>query len=297
MTPAKRSRLLLLIGFAFHFVGGSSALADFNLGAASNYSVLGVGTTTSSLTGTTINGNIGVGSGGTLTATSSSINGNIDFQSSVQFTQTGSKVTGKILGSVAQVGTADTAAQNLSTFAAGEAATITSITNLNLVAQNRTISASPGKDGNTVVNLSGLSITGGTLTLKGGANDYFIFNVAGAVNLTGGNIVLNGVSADHVLFNVEGTGSAVALTTGNYSGIFLAEQREIDVVSSTILGRVLGASNHALAITSAEVDGPVQGVAAAPEPKSFMLCAMGGIALLGAAVWGRRRLPRNVATA
>jgi hypothetical protein len=77
------------------------------------------------------------------------------------------------------------------------------------------------------INLSGNDV----VTIIGGSNDVFIFNVTGKITVTGNaNIVLNGVPPQHVLFNNIGSGKEIVLSgNGNVAGTFLAVDRGAEV--------------------------------------------------------------------
>ena len=72
-----------------------------------------------------------------------------------------------------------------------------------------------------------INLSNQNLTITGGVNDTFYFNVTGTLNLNGANIVLNGVAANQVLFFFPGSGSAIQTNNSNTAGIFLAPQRNI----------------------------------------------------------------------
>jgi len=90
-----------------------------------------------------------------------------------------------------------------------------------------------GNGGRNVIQVNGqVHLSGGqNLTISGGANDTFIFNIANGFQLDGGaNIVLNGVSPNQVLFYFPGSGDQIQ-TSGNADteGIFLAPSRTIQI--------------------------------------------------------------------
>jgi len=90
-----------------------------------------------------------------------------------------------------------------------------------------------GNGGKNVIDINGqLHLSSGqNLTISGGPNDSFIFNISRGFQLDGGaNIVLSGVSPNQVLFNFPGSGDQIQ-TSGkaNTAGIFLAPQRTIQV--------------------------------------------------------------------
>jgi len=279
-----------LAGLALGTVGLSRTYADFNLGAASNYAVLGVGGTSTTGSGSVIIGNVGIGSGGTLTLNGSTVEGSAQFQSPLvtsgagqNFYQNGAFISGGVSGGVSLVGSAVTAAQSLANFAAGEAAT-TSIS-------NQTITALAGADGNTVVNLNSLSLFGGSLTINGSANSWFIINIASSLSLVGSSInLVGGVTADQVLFNVEGTGNAVTISGGTYGGTILAMNSGVSFSGGVLTGQILGGTNSQVLLSGTVTvnDAPSSpDVSTAAEPASLILLGIGGIGGAGILGWKR----------
>jgi len=299
----KVSRLGLIAILALGPIGLSRAYADFNLGAAISYAVLGVSGSSTTGTGSVMIGNVGVGSGGTLTLNGSIVDGNVQFQNSVvasgpgtNFTQNGALITGTVSGNVAQVGAAVTAAQTLATYAASQTPTISSLTNLSLSGGSQTISATPGAS-NTVVNLKNLSLSNATLNISGSASSYFIINIASTLALSNSTInLLGGVTADHVLFDAEGKGSSVTISSGSYAGTFLAMNRYVSFSGGILDGQLLGGGASQVVLTgTVTVDDVSASPAAstAPEPASLVLLGIGGIGTAGMFGWKQWRRRRS----
>jgi hypothetical protein len=105
-----------------------------------------------------------------------------------------------------------------------------------------------------VINVQSVELNGSsTLTLRGGANDYFFINVSGKFAMTGNSAIqLDGVQQSHVIFNIEGTGEQVAFTGKSFAqGSFLAVNRDISVSGATVFGQLIGGEGRQIAITSA----------------------------------------------
>jgi hypothetical protein len=82
-----------------------------------------------------------------------------------------------------------------------------------------------------LIHLSG----GGALTISGGPNDTFIFQIAQGLQLDGGaNIVLNGVTPSQVLFYFSGSGYQIQTSgNANTAGVFLAPNLTIQINGGT----------------------------------------------------------------
>ena len=81
-----------------------------------------------------------------------------------------------------------------------------------------------------VIQIASLTHKEDTLTINGGIDDVFVFNVAGAWNYDNSQIVLNGVSADNVIFNfLDSAGDVKIGKAGTiFQGTILAVQRSVD---------------------------------------------------------------------
>ena len=96
-----------------------------------------------------------------------------------------------------------------------------------------------GNGGLNVIQVSNIDLQGSnSLTLTGGANDTFVFNVSGRFRV-GGSFALNlegGIKPGSVLFNVIGDGQDV-LVTGSSSlrGTILAPRRSVTLEGSSLL--------------------------------------------------------------
>ena len=115
-----------------------------------------------------------------------------------------------------------------------------------------------GNGGDNVLNLTGVNLNNATLTLNGGIDDYFIFNVSGDFFFSSSDVVLNGVTADHVIWNVLnvstldgylGNFSVELKNSGTFNGTLLAPNRAISVDQLTVNGAIIGGKgvSHVLA--------------------------------------------------
>jgi Ice-binding-like len=252
----------------------ASALA-VDLGAASNWAVLEIGTGSVSSNigpGGLVVGDVGIAAG-QLNQTLSVINGSVYVGSGATYNLGFlSSVTGSILynQNLAQSVSAANAAS-----AAASALNIGSPSSISLT--NGSMILTPG-----VYDLSNLSLTNSVLTLSGSGN--YTFNDSGVMQLSGSQISLaNGATAANVLFNV--TGNQVSEASSIVEGTILAPNASVLVSSSYVVGEVIGGGNITLA------PGAVVGNAhAAPGP--IVGTGLPAFALLGGGVllvWRLRR--------
>jgi len=77
-----------------------------------------------------------------------------------------------------------------------------------------------GNGGINVIRVRNLDYQRDTLTLRGGVNDYFVFNIRGDFSFRNSTMRLQGgLTADHVLFNITTTGATVDIRNAR-SAIF-----------------------------------------------------------------------------
>ena len=96
------------------------------------------------------------------------------------------------------------------------------------------ITSSRTLTGNGCINVirvtEGIDLGSGALTLKGGYDDYFIFNLGKGVSLGGdAKIILDGVEPNHVLFNVISADGANLSGSASVYGTFLSPIGPISV--------------------------------------------------------------------
>ena len=79
---------------------------------------------------------------------------------------------------------------------------------------NTAIISSTAPNGKNVIALDGISLgSGKSLTINGGPNDYFIFNISTVLKFTGATMVVsNGVPGSHILFNLLPGASSVQIS-------------------------------------------------------------------------------------
>ena len=268
--------------------------AQISLGQAANYAVFeesGLSGSTVTLTGTsgnptTINGSVALGAGTNL-----SVGSNSTIQGTAYY-DTGTNLHGY---------SGSTASASLSSAATAVSSAISTIKDL---------AATPGMPANTmnaggsltgatgvtlnVIDLAGaVSITNGTFTINGTANQWFVFNVAGAMNLKNGDIALTGgVTANHILFNVAGTTSITGSSTVN--GTVLDELAATASSGSTINGALISENNISISGTVNSDGFQSPQAVSAPEMPTMLLAACACLLVFGKTGWDRvrgKRLP------
>jgi hypothetical protein len=105
-----------------------------------------------------------------------------------------------------------------------------------------------------VINVSSINLSGSAVvTLNANVNDYFFINVTGKYAMSGSSRIAltGGINTTHVIFNIIGTGEQVAFTGSSVGvGTYIAKDRDISVSGATIIGSLIGAMNHKIALTS-----------------------------------------------
>ena len=241
-----------------------------DLGAAGNYSVFALNQFQYNGPGV-INGDVAVG-GGTNFAAPAQINGTV-------FLNTGVPQQGNI------VPTGGFATVNLGTAisdATNEAAALDALSPTQTpgtIGNNTTI---VGNGGLNVVNVSGIKMTNGTLTLSGSANDIFIINDSGKFSSSNSSMVLTGgVTANHVLFNVAGDVSITGGGGDNFFGTILAPSSNVSVHDKTLTGEIIG-------LNISDTSGfKVNGTTAVPGPSPMLASAI-FVTLLGLGIMWRQ---------
>lgn len=172
----------------------------------------------------TVNGDVGVASGATVTNQAPSVvNGNVHVDSGGSFSGPGkvhgTVFTGQDLSSqrAAALGASSQAAALSPDFTFGNVNSSTTVT---------------GKSGLNVVDITGsVNLNNGSLTLSGPSDAFFVVNVAGSISLvgTGGIVVGGSVPESNLLVNMTGSAAAINTHIGN-------------VLEGTLLGPNAGGS-------------------------------------------------------
>ena len=291
-------RKLIFMGAAIIVLAGSIGQAKADaptivsvtqlLGSASNYAVLGIGSSAAgNPAGTlnnslvTINGNQGVGFGGRIiNMAPSAVNGNV-FQ--YQAGQYGGP--GHLGGSITTSGVLLNQAFADAMTAARLAASLSPTQTFGSITQATTIN---GNGGLNVININGDITT--TLILNGSASDIFIVNVTGTLSLTGSTVlgVAGGVSGNNVLYNFTGSGTITTHVNNMVNGTLLAPN--YDFILHSLNGRIIGGQNITL-MSGATVNGPP--TPPVPEPTTMLLLGTG---LAGIAATLRKRRNKKIDT-
>ena len=221
-------------------LGGSYLNADFcfgepvcllsQLGAAGSYgfSILGLQGANIQLSSgpLKVNGNVGIGANGLI-----HLSGGATLQSTLYADPTASVQIDGGSGFAGGINRITFTAIQSDALALSASAAL--LTPTQTFSQIQTATTIVGNGGQNVIAVNGqvhLS-SGQNLTISGGPNDTFIFNIAQGFQLDGGaSVILNGVSPTNVLFNFPGTGQQVQ-TSGqaNTGGIFLAPSEAIQI--------------------------------------------------------------------
>lgn len=248
-----RLRLFLpstaLTALALAFGCANADGTQISLGAASKYTVFSMASTFQNNSNVAITGDVAVGPHGSVSVASpSSISGTLYRDSTATYSGGGSISGGVQVTNLNQ-------AVNDAINASNAFASLTPTSTLTSITKGTSL---VGNGADNVIKLTGDIKLGGSnnLTLTGGANDFFIFNIFGGLDLSGSaSIVLaGGLTADHVVFNFLGTGTELTTKVGNtLRGTILAVNR-----SATFHGAfgqiIVGGSNLTL-MSGAQVNG------------------------------------------
>jgi hypothetical protein len=320
MSSAAGGRRLGALAALTLAVMPASAHAAITLGAAGNFTILGLanqtcaGCQTASVTinsATSIVGNVGYSAGEVshtnqkvdLFTGTAFVSGTADFLSTpATFQPSGGVKVGAANPGIAPFATVDglLAQANIDALAASSAAgaLAPTVAPLGALTTDLTINSTGAVN---VISLSSLSYNSNTLTLdsRAGQDDYFIFNISGAgdhvfdffqsVVSFGGT----GTTADHVLFNFTG-GSYSALTGINlskaenvFNGTILAPFGDIEYHNpATFNGALIGYQIYVHSDFNIN-QVPFTPTGGIPEPATWALM-ISGFGLTGAALRRRR---------
>ena len=126
------------------------------------------------------------------------------------------------------------------------------------------------------------NINNAKLTLSGGPNDFFLFNVSDMIH-SNQPYTLSGISPDQILFNLTGTGTVFQTSGGDRSfGTYLATNGGAFQFSQLgLTGRLINIGGDVQFVSGSEI---------IPEPGTFALVSLGAIALAFAVKGSRKRL-------
>jgi hypothetical protein len=218
-----------------------------------------------------VQGNIGVGPGGTFSWSDGEIDGNVYMDGSGGFTMSGPahfrhpSTQGVLYNQHSILNAAFTDYQNLSNAAANDPCTnnytvsvgggapmSTILTNVSIsnASQSMAVMGPPGQK--VVINLQNFVMSAGTFTLEGTTTTTFIINVSKQFSLNNSKILLadlsgmaststSGVQASNVLFNIRSNGIQISLNQGTQmSGNLLALGNKVVLSGGKVYGRVVG---------------------------------------------------------
>lgn len=267
----------LALALVFALPASAQSLAGLDLGVANDYAFVSLGAGGSAkINSGPIAGSVLIGQGSTL-STSGGNNGGLTNGGIVFYDGTGSVNSGGLdtppptsLVSVALTLNALTSAQSVSAYASG----LTPTQTFGTINSATTIT---GNGGLNVIQLDDLKSA--DIVLSGGPDDFFVFNVSGAVDSNKTMTLAGGALASHVLWNLTGTGTVFKTAGGNSSvGTFLSVNGGRYQFSNLDLnGALINAGGHIEFVSGSKMtyDGFT-----IPEPSSMVLAAIGTLALL-----------------
>jgi hypothetical protein len=274
----------LAVAGALYFVSprlSAVTPAGLDLGSDNNFAFIDLGNSTLGWNSGPIAGNVLLGLG--VHANLSGGNNGGLTNGGILFHDASAVISGSLQNPVTQQLVADsvtqqaaTIAQNVSNFASSLGATQTFTT----ISGTSTIT---GNGGLNVIDVN--DITNAKLTLSGGPNDFFLFNVSDAV-MTNQPMTLSGVSPDQILFNLTGNGTVAVFQTsgGDKSfGTYLATNGgKFQFSNLNLVGRLINIGGDVQFVSGSMIP-------AVPEPGTFALLGVGAMALLGRVYQAKRR--------
>ena len=98
-----------------------------------------------------------------------------------------------------------------------------------------------GNGGTNVMDVAGINLTNGALTLNGSASDVFIVNVTGDLTSSNSNIAISGgVTPNNVLINVSGSVTITGGGPNNFYGTILDPNWPVNVHDKLLTGELIG---------------------------------------------------------
>lgn len=251
---------------------------------------------------------VSVGSGATLMVNSGPITGKVLIGDGSNATSAGGghgqitggldispPVSGDNLQSLATKPTITLVSPTIGTTAFSDAATLSStVAGLTPTQTFGSISGTQtitGNGGLNVINVTSLSNP--TLTLRGTANDIFVFNVANSFSTNRVMTLTGGLTPDHILWNFTGGGTTVFSTSGGnlLYGTFLATSAgaRFQFSSLDLTGQLINTGDHIQFVSNSSMTGaPFTTV---PEPNSGLLMASGlMLGLLGIGTMTKKKM-------
>jgi hypothetical protein len=273
-----------------------------DLGSASNFALLGLNNANYTIqSASTVNGTIGIASGGTVTIQNGTVKGSAIQASAGQITNNGGSITGGIVTSSSTMSAANTGAMNaFSTATSPSNVPNQTFSTISLSNSSTTIN---GNGGLNYIDIGTLNLSNSSLTLHGTASDVFVLRVSGNFTMSGSSSLLlsSGVTAEHVLIVFTGSGQTINIGIGSntVNGTLLAPTANTNwqLASGTFNGEIITgtpASGVGTYINLNNVTINQHGFHAVPEPSSVALAAIASVGLITAA---RRKGKRSVATA
>ncbi len=226
----------LTIDFGF-FQNACVPSPVFMLGSAGSFTVLGLdnGSVTISEGATKVTGDVGVGpndGGALLKAT---IKGALKLDPTAHpdihpdlIVTGGTTIVGLGSATAAAVAASNNLASMVPTQSFGDITTSTTFNSTQAV---------------NVISLKSVNLVKGTITIKGGPSDVFVFQVAGQFNFSSSQMILSGgVTPNNIIWNFAGAGGDIDIfkdVTTAY-GFFLGPQRNIIQDHATVTGGYIG---------------------------------------------------------
>jgi choice-of-anchor A domain-containing protein len=205
------------------------------LGTAGQFAIFDINGGQFSITGSSIAGNVGIGPNTSGNFNKTTVTGVVDIAhtADAHLNNPNGKVSatgGIVTESLAQ---AQSDAKAASKADAAQAPTQTF--------GNRTASLTLiGNGGTNVIGMTSLDFAKKTLTLVGGANDVFVFNVTHDFTFDHSQIVLTGgVTANHVLFNFTKASTIDITDSSTVVGTFLAPKGSVELDNSSFQGELI----------------------------------------------------------
>lgn len=278
-APSARALAALALCLAFASPAAGQDLSGLDLGVNEGFVFVSLGSGGSAhINSGPIAGSVLMGQGSTLTSSGGNngglTNGGIVFHDNTASVDSSGLETPPMQSLVSQALTlsALNSAISVSNYASGLAATQT----FGEISSATTIT---GNGGLNVINITGLK--GAELTLSGGANDFFVFNVSDVVDTNKQMFLTGGLDSSRVLWNLTASsGQAFKTAGGNSSvGTFLAVNGADFQFSNLVLdGALINAGGHIQFVSGSELTGG--NTFTIPEPSAVLLGAIGALLLL-----------------